>query len=94
MQCLMWRNLDVEQQLQTYHVLVNIGVKPAGAIATLSLYKSADLFQHPFPTTSQQIKDKSYIHDIGITGRTMDELRKRTVEADTILSHANMHVKR
>ena len=40
MQCFLWRNLDVEQQPQTYQVLVNnIGVKPAGAIATLSLLR-------------------------------------------------------
>ena len=50
MLCFLWRNLDEDREPETYQVLVNnIGVKPAGAIASLALQKSADLFEPRFP---------------------------------------------
>ena len=36
---------------------------------------------------------KSYIDDLGLTADSMQELKGRTLEADTILKHANMKVK-
>ena len=45
LQCFLWRDLDVKADPRTYQVTVNnIGVKPAGCIATLALYKSSDNF--------------------------------------------------
>ena len=75
-------------------VVNNIGVKPAGPIATLPLYKSADLHEEKFPETTRQIRKKSYVDDLGLTGNNMNDLRQRTMEADCVLKHANMHVKR
>ena len=95
MQCFLWRNLDVNQKPKTYQVLVNnIGVKPAGAIAALALQKSADIHVEEFADTSRQLKGKSYVDDLGLTAEDQDELKKRTIEADSILLHANMHVKK
>ena len=95
MQCFLWRNLDVNQKPKTYQVLVNnIGVKPAGAIAALALQKSADIHVEEFADTSCQLKGKSYVDDLGLTAEDQDELKKRTIEADSILLHANMHVKK
>ena len=49
MQCFLWRNLDPNQSPQTYQVTVNnIGVKPAGAIATMALHKSSDICSNQF----------------------------------------------
>ena len=95
MQCFLWRNLDSNQVPQTYQVTVNnIGVKPAGAIATMALHKSSDMYADQFSETSKQIKGKSYVDDLGLTAGSLENLKKRTLEADTILKHANMHVKR
>ena len=94
-QCFLWRGLDESREPQTFQVVVNnIGVKPAGCIATLALYKSADLFSEKYPVTSIQIKDKSYVDDLGLTGNNRAEIEARTREADEILSHANMKIKR
>ena len=95
MQCFVWRDLDPRSEPETYQVTVNnIGVKPAGAIATLALQKSADIFSEVFPETSIQLKKKSYVDDLGLTGKNAEALIKRTLEADQILNHANMRVKK
>ena len=40
-QCFLWRGLDSKKDPVTYQVIVNnIGVKPAGCVATLALYKT------------------------------------------------------
>jgi len=94
-QCFLWRNLDVTQEPATYQVTVNnIGVKPAGAIATLAMHKSSDLFMNKFPVTALQLKDRSYVDDVGLTAKSMKLLEQRTNEADEILKHANMRVKK
>ena len=95
MQCFLWRNLDPKAEPSTYQVVVNnIGVKPAGAIATVALQKSCDVFSSTFPVTSLQIKNKSYVDDLGLSANTKEALKKRIAEADQILKHANMHVKK
>ena len=93
-QCFLWRDLDLSKSPETYQVTVNnIGIKPAGAIATLALRKSAEKYSQMFPITVSQLKDKSYVDDLGMTAGNMSELKERTSEADIILSHANMRVK-
>ena len=58
MQCFVWRNLKLDEEPKTYQVLVNnIGVKPAGAIASLALSKSSDMHARQFPVTSYQLKN-------------------------------------
>ena len=94
-QCFLWRGLDTSCSPETYQVTVNnIGVKPAGVIAALALQKSSDIFRERFPVTAQQLKEKSYVDDLGLTGATRKALEDRTQEADQILKHANMEVKR
>ena len=77
MQCFVWRNLDSSQQPKTYQVIVNnIGVKPAGAIATLALRKSTEVFDTQYPVTARQLREKSYVDDLGLTARNQEDLKK------------------
>ena len=93
-QCFLWRRLEVDRSPDTYQVTVNnIGVKPAGTIATLCLQKSSDLHRDQYPDTAKQLIDRSYVDDLGITASTRQILMKRTYEADQILKHAGMKVK-
>ena len=79
----------------TCQVIVNnIGVKPAGVIATTTLYKSCDWFKNNFPEVVVQIKQQSYIDDIGLTDLDVGRLAEKTQQADKILEHTNMKVKR
>ena len=47
-----------------------------------------------FPDTASQIKLKSYVDDIGVTGENIEALQRTTTEADIILKHANMEAKK
>ena len=95
MQCFMWRDLDLSRDGETYQVVVNnIGVKPAGAIATVALRKSVEEFETIYPVTAVQLKNRSYVDDLGLSAPTLGMLKQRTQEANEILGHANMGVKR
>ena len=94
-QCFLWRDMNPNVDPVTYQVTVNnIGVKPAGAIATVAFHKNAELFSDKFPVTSQQLQQKSYVDDLGLTAKNLRVLKQRTEEADQILSHANMRIKK
>ena len=71
----------------------NIGVKPAGSIAMTALYKSADYFREKYPETVEQLKNQSYVDDIGLTDVDNQKLAGKTKQADEVLNHANMKVK-
>ena len=87
--------MDPNADPVTYQVTVNnIGVKPAGAIATVAFHKSAEMFSGKYPVTSQQLQQKSYVDDLGLTGKNLSVLIQRTTEADQILHHANMRIKK
>ena len=94
-QCFLWRDMDETREPETYQVIVNnIGVRPAGAIATTALYKSADEHEDKFPETVWQLKNQSYVDDFGLTGSSKQELQNRKDEADVVLKHGGMKVKK
>jgi len=65
-QCFLWRNLDTSKDPVVYQVTANnIGIKPAGAISSLALQNSSDMHSDIYPVTSKQIKEKSYVDDLG-----------------------------
>ena len=93
-QCFLWRDMDETKKPEIYQVIVNnIGVKPAGSIATTALYRSADAHGEQFPETVRQLKRQSYVDDIGLTDNSKKGLDIKMKEADIVLKHANMKVK-
>jgi len=85
--------MDESVEPETYQIVCNnMGVKPAGSIAKTALDKSADKFKEIYPSTSQQLKDRSYVDDLGVIEEQLDSLKKRTQEADEILADAGMKV--
>ena len=69
-----------------------MGVRPAGSIAKSALDKSAEVFEEMYPDTAEQLKNGSYVDDLGVVEETMEALRQRTQEADEILDHAGIKV--
>ena len=66
-QCFLWRNMDENADPETYQVVRNnMGVKPSGSIAKTALDLSADKYEEKYPSTAQQLKDKSYVDDLGL----------------------------
>ena len=93
-QCFLWRGMDANKPPDTFQVIVNnIGVKPAGAIATTSMYKRAYHFKDRLPENVKQLKNQSYEDDIGPTDSDDVKLAEKTKQSDEVLDHANMKVK-
>ena len=92
LQLFLWREEETSEP-ETYMVLVNnMGIKPAGSIAATALYNSCNEFSTKYPVTSEEIKDSSYVDDLGLTAEDKVSQRKKCKEADEILEHANMKV--
>ena len=93
LQCFLWRGMDDTKDPETYQVVVNnMGVKPAGSITKMALDKSVDMFNKMYPVTAEQLKEGSYVDDLGVVDKDMPALMQRTEEADEILAHAGMLV--
>ena len=82
LQCFLWKDLDFAAEPTMHQVVVNnISAKPAGCIATLSLYKSLDLHKQQYPETARwQLKENSYFDDLGLKAGTL----KRMAEVDNM----------
>ena len=67
-QFFLWRNMDENADPETYQVVRNnMGVKRSGSISWTALDLSADKYVEKYPSTAQQLKDKSYVNDLGVT---------------------------
>ena len=74
-QCFLCRDLSREAEPSTYQMLVNnIEVKPAGAIATVALQKSAAMHKEKFSEALSQVVKVSYMDDLGLTAKDEQEL--------------------
>lgn len=87
--------MDNNKLPDTLQVIINnIGVKPAGAISMTALHKNADVFRERFPENVEQLKNQSNIDNIGLTDLDSEKLMGKTQQADKILNHTNMKVKK
>ena len=73
--------------------MVNIGDRPAGAIATECAYLTADMFMEKYPEAATTIKDSSYVDDVIDSVHGKEKARKLAGEISFIYKKANMHVK-
>ena len=76
LQCVLWRGMDESMELEIYQVIVNnMGVKPAGSIAKEALDKSAALYEEIYPDTAEQLKNGSYVDDLGVVEESDEALK-------------------
>ena len=69
-QCFLWRHMNDKKMSETFQVIVNnIGVKLAGLVAKIALYKSAKSFVDRFLEVVEQLKSQIYVDHIGLTDR-------------------------
>ena len=58
----LWRNLEVDRKPDIYTITaVSFGDKPAGAIASLALRKTAEMGENEYPEASSLIKKNTYM---------------------------------
>ena len=94
MQRFLWREMEVSEKPKVYAVRVNnFGVKPANAIATVALHKSADEFKEIYPVEAAELKSQTYIDDELMAAEDKAKAVVKTSHVDEILSHAGMRNK-
>ena len=72
---------------------VNMGDRPAGAIATEAMYMTADKFKTEMPEAVKLIKEGSYVDDIMGSVKSSDAARQLTSDVEKILVTGNFHIK-
>ena len=90
----LWRDLNVDRPPDIWCITrVNMGDKPAGAIAIEAKDRTADLFRHVHPKASDFIKDSSYVDDLVDSFDNVSTARDIAKGADEILAKGGFHIK-
>ena len=74
--------------------VVNIGDKPAGAIATECAYKTAEMCKNEYPEAAEVIWNSTYVDDIVDSVSGKENAIKLAEEVDHVFKKGNFHVKR
>jgi len=84
-----------ENRKPTTYVMsaVSFGDKPAGAIASLALRKTAQLHAHISPIAAKTITENSYVDDIVDSVENTSIAMEITEKAEEILSKGGFHIK-
>ena len=91
---IVWRDLDPKKPIETYGIeTVTFGDRPAAAIATVALRKTAEIHENISKVASQKIIEDSYVDDI-VTGAENHEACESLKEnIPKILSKGGFEVK-
>ena len=74
-------------------IVNNIGIRPSGAIATSMLEKTAEMFEETYPNAVHDLKNLSYVDDVGVGEENIEKLRVKTCQIDEILEAGGMKCK-
>lgn len=91
----LWRNMERGRDPDIYVMTrVNMGDRPAGAISTEALYKTANLFSEDSSRAAQIVKNNTYVDDI-LDSLHVDraEALKVAQEVESMLRKGGFHVK-
>jgi hypothetical protein len=90
----LWRNMEFDRQPDQYMITsVSFGDKPAGAIASLALKKTAEMQQNTHPRAANMIIRNSYVDDIVDSFDDLENAKKATKQASQILATGNFKIK-
>ena len=90
----LWRNLDVTVKPRTYAMtVVNMGDRPASAIAQTALRMTAEEAKEDFPAASDLLIRNSYMDDIPGSAATKEEGTRLMLEAEQILNEKGFKMK-
>ena len=91
----LWRNMEDERCPDTYIITsVSFGDKPAGAIASLALRKTAELYADQSPVAAQTVIKNSYVDDIVDSFESHSEAENITSEIDTVIAKGGFSIKK
>ncbi|XP_043198573.1 uncharacterized protein LOC122368576 isoform X1 [Amphibalanus amphitrite] len=90
----LWRDLE-EREPDTYVMTsVSFGDRPAGAIATLAMRKTAEQGQAQFPGAARVVIENTYMDDVIFSTASRDEATVITQDVEKMLKTGGFHMKR
>ena len=90
----LWRELQQHRPPDIYVIQrVNMGDKPAPAISTEAVYKTAELFREDSPQAADLLKNSSYVDDLIDSQPSKSEALKIAKETEEMLTKGGFSVK-
>ena len=90
-----WRNCETEKEPDTYvKTVLTFGDRPAPAMATTAMRKTATLKEDTKPRAAEAIKENAYVDDICGSVCTVDEAKVLTSDIDEVLESGGFHIKK
>ena len=90
----LWRDLNTDRDPDVYIIQrVNMGDKPAGAISSEALYKTATLFEKEYLRVAEVLRHSTYVDDIIDSVPSLEEAVSLAADTDTVLLKAGFKVK-
>ena len=90
----LWRNYEVTREPDTYVITsVSFGDRPAGAIATVALRKTAKMGQREFPEAAEIILNNTYVDDILDSFSSKEDAIKLTKDIINLLKPGGFEIK-
>ena len=90
----LWRNLESDRPPDVFVIQrVNMGDRPAGAISTEAVYKTAAMFQTEYPRVSDLLVHSTYVDDIIDSVSTKQDAIQLATDTSLVLSKAGFKVK-
>ena len=90
----LWRDMQLDRKPDIYVMTaVSFGDKPAGAIATLALRKTAENNAEKFPNAAKIIIKNSYVDDIIDSLSSHEEAKRATNEIEIALNTGGFEIK-
>ena len=89
-----WRRLDKSENFKTYGTeTVMFGDRPAGAIASTAVKKTADIYEHIDPIAAKRIINDSYVDDIATGAETREAANTLKNGIEAILKKGGFKIK-
>ena len=90
----LWRHLDTRKEPETYAITrVNMGDRPASAIATEALKATAELSRNDYPEAAELITRCSYMDDLIDSTSSTDKATKLAQEVNIVLQKGGFMIK-
>ena len=90
----LWRDIDITREPDTYVITrVNMGDRPAPAISTEAILKTADMFQTTYPHVKRLLYHSTYVDDIIKSTMHIDEAKALARDTELVLSKCGFIIK-
>ena len=89
-----WRNCETEREPDIYvKTVLTFGDRPAPAMATTAMRKTATLKEDVKPRAAEVIAKNAYVDDICDSVSTKEEAKDLTLDIDEVLESGGFHIK-